>query len=186
MDKPRLKTERTEISLMEFNDVEGIVEFYRENENHLERWDPKKPEGFFTKEYWSEKVQVAQNEWLEKSSLRLVIRKVETQKIIGFITFSSFERGPFQACRLGYKIHHEVEDKGYMSESLKEATRYLFEEMNFHRIEANYIPDNERSGKLLERLGFVKEGIAKNYLLINGQWQDHILTSLTNHNWSER
>ena len=73
-----------------------------------------------------------------------------------------------------------------MSESLRVAIRFMFEELNLHRIEANYIADNKRSGKLLERLGFVKEGIAKKYLLINGTWQDHILTSLTNHNWSNK
>jgi ribosomal-protein-alanine N-acetyltransferase len=39
---------------------------------------------------------------------------------------------------------------------------------------------NERSGRLLERLGFVREGYARDYLLIAGRWQDHILTSLTN------
>ena len=101
MDKPRLKSERTEISLIEFSDVENIVDFYRENENHLERWDPKKPEGFFTKEYWSKRVLSAQNEWLEKTSLRLVIKLLESQKIIGFMTFSSIERGPLRASSLG-------------------------------------------------------------------------------------
>ena len=45
------------------------------------------------------------------------------------------------------------------------------------------MPSNERSARLLHRLGFVIEGHAKKYLLINGQWEDHILTSLTNENW---
>jgi ribosomal-protein-alanine N-acetyltransferase len=48
---------------------------------------------------------------------------------------------------------------------------------------ASYLPHNQRSGKLLKRLGFVVEGYARDYLLINGLWQDHILTSLTNPNW---
>lgn len=51
---------------------------------------------------------------------------------------------------------------------------------------AAYLPDNERSGKLLKRLGFVVEGYARDYLMIDGQWQDHILTSLINHNWNSR
>lgn len=41
----------------------------------------------------------------------------------------------------------------------------------------------ERSARLLHKLGFVIEGHAKKYLLINGQWEDYILTSLTNENW---
>ena len=47
---------------------------------------------------------------------------------------------------------------------------------------ANYIPHNERSGRLLRRLGFMVEGYARDYLFINGAWRDHILTALTNPN----
>ncbi|MGL4717164.1 MAG: 30S ribosomal protein S5 alanine N-acetyltransferase, partial [Aeromonas sp.] len=43
-----------------------------------------------------------------------------------------------------------------------------------------YMPANQRSGALLERLGFEREGFARAYLLINGRWEDHILTSLIN------
>jgi len=45
---------------------------------------------------------------------------------------------------------------------------------------AGYLPHNERSGKLLDRLGFEKEGLARKYLKINGRWEDHLLTSLIN------
>jgi ribosomal-protein-alanine N-acetyltransferase len=48
---------------------------------------------------------------------------------------------------------------------------------------ANYMPRNQRSANVLKRLGFVVEGYARNYLLINNHWEDHILTSLTNPNW---
>ena len=45
------------------------------------------------------------------------------------------------------------------------------------------MPSNKRSAQLLQKIGFIIEGYAKNYLLINGQWEDHILTSLTNEKW---
>lgn len=51
---------------------------------------------------------------------------------------------------------------------------------------AAYLPHNQRSAKLLKRLGFVVEGYACDYLTIDGQWEDHILTSLTNCNWKDR
>ena len=43
---------------------------------------------------------------------------------------------------------------------------------------------NRRSARLLLRLGFVKEGVQRAYLLINGEWHDHVSTSLINDAWS--
>ena len=48
---------------------------------------------------------------------------------------------------------------------------------------ANYQPTNVRSGRLLERLGFVREGYARHHLLIDGAWRDHVLTALLNPSW---
>jgi ribosomal-protein-alanine N-acetyltransferase len=45
---------------------------------------------------------------------------------------------------------------------------------------ANYRPENERSARVLERLGFEREGLAREYLFIDGAWRDHVLTSLLN------
>ncbi len=70
-----------------------------------------------------------------------------------------------------------------MSEAVAKAIDYMFEKQKLHRIMANYMPSNERSARLLHKLGFVVEGCAKKYLLINGRWEDHILSSLTNENW---
>jgi len=65
------------------------------------------------------------------------------------------------------------------------STDYVFQDLNFHRVMAHYMPHNQRSGNVLKRLGFVVEGYARDYLLINGKWQDHILTSLINPNWQQ-
>jgi ribosomal-protein-alanine N-acetyltransferase len=70
-----------------------------------------------------------------------------------------------------------------MYEALTAAIKYGFEELNLHRVMANYMPTNERSGKLLGRLGFTVEGYARNYLRLAGDWKDHILTALINESW---
>jgi len=57
---------------------------------------------------------------------------------------------------------------------------HAFDVLRLHRIQANYVPDNVRSGRLLQRLGFRKEGFAADYLFINGAWRDHVLTALLN------
>ena len=113
----------------------------------------------------------------------LLLRENPENGIIGFCNFSQIFRGPFQACYLGYQIDSSFEGKGLMSEAVEKAIQYMFEEQKLHRIMANYMPSNERSSRLLSKLGFEIEGRAKKYLLINGQWEDHILTSLTNEKW---
>ena len=66
-----------------------------------------------------------------------------------------------------------------MSEALRAATAHVFSAMELHRIEANYLPENLRSGRLLLRLGFEVQGYARRYLYIDGAWRDHVLTALT-------
>ncbi|MEN1933222.1 GNAT family N-acetyltransferase [Escherichia coli] len=82
--------------------------------------------------------------------------------------------------RLGKKW----QGKGLMFEALTAAIRYMQRTQHIHRIMANYMPHNKRSGDLLARLGFEKEGYAKDYLLIDGQWRDHVLTALTTPDWT--
>jgi ribosomal-protein-alanine N-acetyltransferase len=116
----------------------------------------------------------------------LIFREEPEGETIGFCNFSQIFRGPFQVCYLRYQLSGAHEGKGLMSEAIQRAIKYIFEEQNLYRIMANYMPSNTRSAKLLQNLGFVIEGMAKNYLLINGQRKNHVLTSLTNHQWTPR
>jgi ribosomal-protein-alanine N-acetyltransferase len=52
--------------------------------------------------------------------------------------------------------------------------------LRLHRVMANYVPENERSARVLEKLGFEKEGYARSCLKIAGKWRDHILTAKLN------
>jgi ribosomal-protein-alanine N-acetyltransferase len=84
------------------------------------------------------------------------------------------------ACTLGYSLAEEAQGKGLMHEALTVALRHTLENLKMHRVQANYMPINERSARLLRRLGFQVEGYARDYIFINGAWRDHILTSLIN------
>jgi len=52
---------------------------------------------------------------------------------------------------------------------------FSFSTLRLHRLEAACIPTNAPSIRLLEKTGFVREGYAREYLCINGVWQDHLL-----------
>ncbi|MGC4064140.1 MAG: GNAT family N-acetyltransferase [Polyangiaceae bacterium] len=104
----------------------------------------------------------------------------ETQRRGRGLSRHSAKDSSFRACYMGYHVDKEYEGRGYMSEAVTAVIRYAFDELRLHRIMANYMPRNIRSARLLERLGFVREGLARDYLFIGNQWEDHVLTALTN------
>jgi ribosomal-protein-alanine N-acetyltransferase len=135
----------------------------------------------FTEGFWRERIAVALGELETGRSARFVLqpRGPVSGPVIGTCNYTNIVRGPFQACHLGYQLARSHEGHGLMGEALRASNGYAFEELRLHRIMANYRPENERSAKLLERLGFVREGIARDYLFVDGAWRDHVLTSLT-------
>ncbi len=159
-----------------------MVAYFVDNRRHLERWSPPRPPGFYTTEFWRWRLEDNRNEYVEDRSLRLTLfeRGQSDGPILGQLSFTELVRGPLQSCFLGYSIDHRYEGRGLMREALEHAVRFAFERLALHRISANYMPSNARSGALLRKLGFVIEGYARDYLYIDGAWRDHVLTSKTN------
>jgi ribosomal-protein-alanine N-acetyltransferase len=177
---PKIETERLLLTLPGPDVAPRMVAFYHSNREHFAPWDPERSPDFYTAEWWRNQLKVNRREFLQDRSLRLVIlpRGEPDGPVMGVINFSVFVRGSFQACLLGYSLDATREGQGFMTEALTAATTYAFEELGLHRIMANYQPHNLRSGRLLERLGFAREGFARDYLFLAGAWCDHILTAL--------
>lgn len=165
-------------------DAPEILRYYTDNRGHLTPFEPARPPDFYTEGFWLEQVRRNHHEYQTDQSLRLFLFTHEAPgRIVGVVNFTAFTRGVSQSCNLGYSLASEEVGKGYLTEILPVALRFVFDEVRMHRIQANYMPHNERSGALLKRLGFVVEGYARDYLYLNGVWRDHLLTSLTNPNW---
>ena len=177
-----LCTERLIIRPLVMADAEPMVRFVTDNREHLAPWEPARTPYYFSIEYWTQEIAQAREEMFEDRSLRLIMvpRDEPEGPVIGRINYNNIVRGVFQATHLGYAIGAAYEGLGMMAEGLVAANDLMFTKFDLHRIMANYMPNNERSGALLERIGFVKEGLAKDYLLIAGRWEDHVLTSKIN------
>jgi ribosomal-protein-alanine N-acetyltransferase len=65
--------------------------------------------------------------------------------------------------------------RGHMRAAVRALVPYAFSALRLHRVEAACIPTNTASIHLLESCGFQREGYARQYLCINGLWQDHLL-----------
>lgn len=183
---PIIETERLVLRMAELGDAPEIVRYFRENREHLADSRPTMGPEFFTEGFWHAQVHAAQAEFRTDRSLRtFIFDKAQPGRVIGNVNFVQFNRGAAHYCVLGYGLAKDREGTGMMREALQAALRYVFSELNMHRVMANYVPWNQRSGGLLRRLGFVVEGYARDYLFLNGRWCDHVLTSLINPDWRE-
>jgi ribosomal-protein-alanine N-acetyltransferase len=188
---PELHTERLTVRLARPGMQAAMARFLAENyPGHLDKWSPPAAPGFFAESFWRERLAIAVEEFHAGRAARFVLQLRGTDRgfgapaelnapILGTCNYTNIVRGPFQACHLGYQIARDREGRGLMAEALRATNAFVFDSMRLHRIMANHRPENERSARLLERLGFVREGLAKDYLFIDGAWRDHVLTSLT-------
>jgi ribosomal-protein-alanine N-acetyltransferase len=81
--------------------------------------------------------------------------------------------GAFLSCFVGYKLDAEYVNRGYMTEALRRVAEFAFADIGLHRLEANIMPRNGASLRIMQKLGFECEGISSRYLMIDGVWEDH-------------
>lgn len=176
-----LSTERLRVVPADAGLAGAVTEYNRTNREHLQPWNPLATHDTFREE--AVRASLVRNMDERNAGRRYdyaIFLLDDPSVMIGQIALSNVVRGVFQACHLGYGLAATAQGKGYMTEALRAVIRFAFDQLRLHRLMANYMPRNERSAAVLRRLGFVVEGTAKDYLFINGRWEDHILTSLTN------
>ena len=176
----RIPTKRAELRVVSAEDAPHLRAYYIENARHLEPWEPARPPSFHTVEAWAERA--AEMAVAHEAGLRipLVASLYGEREIAGVVNISNIVRGVFQAGTLGYSVAARLEGQGIMHETLDAAIKHVFESVRLHRIMAAHLPENTRSARLLDRLGFEKEGYARDYLKIAGVWRDHVLTAKLN------
>ena len=179
---PVLVTARLRVAHVRPGHEAETVAFFTRHRLHFSRWDPPAPADFYSVAFWERSVLRAVDDFAFDRAVRLNLfdaRDVD-RAVIGRVGFSQIFRGPFQSCILGYQIDAAYEGQGLMREALTAAIRYMFEVRGLHRIQANHLPENARSAALLKHLGFVREGLARDYLYIADAWRDHVINALTN------
>ncbi len=177
---PELSTKRLILRKANKADAVILLNYYLANRSNFKFWEPLRNEEFYTVDMMTRRLQDMETQMSTGGAIHILIFDRASQKMLGECNFTNIIRGPFQACHLGFTIDAGSEGKGLMRESLSLAINFVFNSYGLHRIMANYRPENERSRQLLKRLGFQQEGLARSYLKINGEWSDHVLSSLVN------
>lgn len=180
-----LETRRLRIATPTPADAEAMLRYAVKNRDILAPWEPERSAAYFELAYWEAEVVSRQIESGERIPFLVRERDAASDAILGRCTVSNVVRGAFHSANLGYSLDRDAWGRGLMGEAVGRVVDYAFGELRLHRLSANYMPRNERSGRLLRALGFRVEGYARDYLRIGGVWEDHILTALTNESWSD-
>lgn len=180
---PHIDAQRVYLRLASAGDILEIVDYYRRNRDALKAVEPHRPDAFYDLPYWQLAIKEIRHEFRHDTGVRFIIRKKDDDTFLGLINFTGIERGTLQSCRVGYSLDRAHQGQGYMTEALSVAVKYMFHEKELHRVQAAYLPENIASKRVLEKVGFQAIGLAPAYLLIDGQWRDHHLSSIINPFW---
>jgi [ribosomal protein S5]-alanine N-acetyltransferase len=144
----------------------------------LTPWEPYWPHDDLTSGGYRRRIRHYQREARDDLGYAFSLFDQNSNELVGGVTLSNVRRGVAQSANLGYWIGQPFAGRGYMSEAVRALIPYAFDVLRLHRLEAATQPTNAASMRVLERNGFVKEGLARSYLKIDGRWQDHVLFGL--------
>ena len=181
--KTRLDTDRLHLVSLDSTDTEEFFDFLVRNKDYFRKWSAQYEENYFSVWYHRAWLEHLEQDALNGTEVKFgIYNKTNPNRIIGSVSLSNIIKGIFQSCFLGYRIDEHETGKGIATESIKRVIEFAFDELMLHRIEANVMPSNGPSIKVVEKLGFINEGLAKNYLKVNGKWEDHLHYVLLNQN----
>lgn len=100
-------------------------------------------------------------------------------RLIGQVNVSNIVRGSARFASIGYWVDEAMAGRGIVPVSVALASDYCFQVMQLHRVEINIRPENAKSLRVVQKLGFRPEGLRKAFLHIDGDWRDHLSFALT-------
>lgn len=149
-----------------------------ESRTFLAPWEPAWSTDELSKGAFRRRLKRYQRETREDLAYAFFVFRTADNALLGGCTLSNVRRGVTQCCALGYWIGERFSRQGYMFDAVRALFPFIFRTLGLHRIEAACLPTNEASRQLLAKTGFRHEGLARHYLQINGEWQDHLLFAL--------
>jgi ribosomal-protein-alanine N-acetyltransferase len=159
-------------------DFRAWCELREASRSFLLPWEPTWPSDATTQTAYRVRLRYNAREWRSDQSYGFFIFRREDGQLVGGVTLGHVRRGVAQAASLGYWVGAAHQRRGYMTVALALLVEQGFGPFGLRRIEAACLPENAASRGLLIKLGFREEGRAREYLKINGRWQDHLLFAL--------
>lgn len=161
------------LRILTADDAEEMVQLLLRNREYWAIFEPKHRDSYFTPAVQREKIRESIYQARENREYSFGIFEPRTHKLIGHISMYSIKRLPFLSALVGYSIDESYTGRGIATEAVGLIVAFGFEKIQLHRIEAYVSPKNTGSVRVLEKSGFMNEGLLKEFLHINGVWEDH-------------
>ncbi len=159
-------------------DFPAWAELRAESRAFLTPWEPTWPSDDLTRTAFRRRIRRYQSEIRDDHAYPFFIYRQPDFTLIGGITLSNVTRGMTQTATIGYWMGERHANRGYMTRAVRAMAPFAFGALRLHRLEAACLPHNAASMRLLEKLGFRREGLARGLVCIAGRWQDHVVYSL--------
>lgn len=173
--RPQYSTKRLSLVLSRPQLAQAAADYMARNRDFLAPFEPVRPPEYFALPFWQTQMEQDARQAEEDQGYRFwLFLPADPERTVGMVHLSQISRGCFQSCYLGYHMDQDFLRQGYMTEALELILSLAFGPLGLHRAEANVMPRNLPSLALLEKLGFHREGLALQYLQIQGRWEDHL------------
>ena len=163
------------VRIPQMSDWSDWARLRSESRTFLEPWEPVWPADDLTRGSFRRRMRRYSTDMRNDLGYPFFVFRASDRALVGGITLNNMRRGVAQAVSLGYWIGAPHARKGYMSAALAALLPFAHGTLRIKRIEAACLPHNAASVRLLEKLNFKREGYARQYLCIAGEWQDHLL-----------
>ena len=178
------ETERLLIRTSDTELTEQLLKYYSDNRAFFEKYEPSRDESYYTADYQRALLaQEGRNMNNLTGAYYYYYLKKDPEHIIGSISFSRIRKEPYASTIFGYNIDERFQGQGYCTEACRAAIEHVLKIAHIHRIESRALVDNQKSIRVLERLGFFCEGFEKASILINGEFRDHNRYAFLNENY---
>lgn len=167
-----------ELRLPEAEDAEAFLELVVRNRDHFRPYEPRRPPAYFTLGGQREQIAAARRQAQSGERYEFGVFETNGGGLVGRISLGGISRGALQNAYLGYGVDHLHSGRGYATQAVTLAVDVAFRDLGLHRVQAAVVPENKASARVLEKVGFREEGLARRYLFLDGQWKDHRMFAL--------
>ena len=172
---PAIGGEGVVLRTPQMTDYPEWAELREASRDFLTPWEPTWPTDDLTRSAFRRRIRRYSEDIRTDQGYAFLVFRKSDGVLVGGLTLANIRRGVAQAGSLGYWMGLPYARQGYMTAAVNAVIPFALEKLRLHRLEAACIPTNAGSIRLLEKNGFVREGYAREYLCINGIWQDHLL-----------